>query len=40
MFKKKPLIGMVHLKPLPGSYHYNDNFDDIVDFAIKEAKKT
>ncbi|WP_064496728.1 BtpA/SgcQ family protein [Methanocaldococcus jannaschii] len=39
MFKKKPLIGMVHLKPLPGSYHYNDNFDDIVDFAIKEAKK-
>ncbi len=39
MFEEKPLIGMVHLKPLPGSYHYNDNFDDIIDFAIKEAKK-
>ena len=39
MFEKKPLIGMIHLKPLPGSYKYNNNFDSIVDFAIKEAKK-
>jgi len=39
MFEKKPLIGMVHLKPLPGSYHYNEDFDSIVDFAVKEAKK-
>ena len=30
---------MIHLKPLPGSYKYNNNFDSIVDFAIKEAKK-
>ncbi|XRP96622.1 BtpA/SgcQ family protein [Methanocaldococcus sp. 16A] len=39
MFEKKPLIGMVHLKPLPGSYHYNEDFDEILDFAIKESKK-
>ncbi|ACV24139.1 BtpA/SgcQ family protein [Methanocaldococcus fervens] len=39
MFNKKLLIGMLHLKPLPGSYHYNNDFDSIVDFAIKEAKK-
>ncbi len=30
---------MVHLKPLPGSYLYEDNLDDVIDFAIKEAKK-
>ncbi|WP_457754650.1 BtpA/SgcQ family protein [Thermococcus sp.] len=38
-FERKVLIGMVHLKPLPGSYLYRGNFDEVLEHAIKEAKK-
>ncbi|AHF80807.1 BtpA/SgcQ family protein [Thermococcus paralvinellae] len=38
-FERKVLIGMVHLKPLPGSYLYDGNTDEIVEHAIDEAKK-
>lgn len=38
-FERKPLIGMVHLKPLPGSYLYEENFDEVIKHAIREAKK-
>ncbi|WP_297489846.1 BtpA/SgcQ family protein [Thermococcus sp.] len=37
-FGKKPLIGMVHLKPLPGSYRYGGNFDDVIESALRDAK--
>ena len=37
-FEKKPLIGMVHLKPLPGSYLYDGNLDGIVEAALRDAK--
>ncbi|AIF68652.1 hypothetical protein PAP_01050 [Palaeococcus pacificus DY20341] len=38
-FERKLLIGMVHLKPLPGSYLYEKNFDEVIDHAVIEAKK-
>ncbi len=38
-FERKLLIGMVHLKPLPGSYLYEKNFDEVIDHAVSEAKK-
>ena len=34
----KPIIGVVHLKPLPGSPNYNFDFEDVIDFALKDAK--
>ncbi|NJE60649.1 BtpA/SgcQ family protein [Thermococcus sp. 21S7] len=37
-FERKPLIGMVHLKPLPGSYLYDGNFDAVIEFAIRDAR--
>jgi uncharacterized protein len=34
----KPIIGMLHLPPLPGSYNYTGQpLDDLVDHAIQEA---
>ncbi len=34
----KPIIGMLHLPPLPGSYNYmGQALDDIVDHAVREA---
>ncbi|WP_461866268.1 BtpA/SgcQ family protein [Thermococcus sp.] len=38
-FERKLLIGMVHLKPLPGSYLYDNNFDETLEYAVDEAKK-
>ena len=38
---KKPVIGMIHLKPLPGSPNYDKtqwNMKKIIDFAVEEAK--
>ena len=29
---KKPIIGVVHLKPLPGSPKYENNIEDVFDF--------
>ena len=37
-FEKKPLIGMVHLKPLPGSYLYDGDLDGIVEAALRDAR--
>ncbi|MDI3475819.1 MAG: uncharacterized protein PWQ95_1547 [Thermococcaceae archaeon] len=37
-FEKKPLIGMVHLKPLPGSYLYDGNFEKVMEAALRDAK--
>ncbi|WP_297515126.1 BtpA/SgcQ family protein [Thermococcus sp.] len=37
-FERKPLIGMVHLKPLPGSYLYDGNLEGVIEFAVKDAK--
>jgi uncharacterized protein len=35
----KPIIGMLHLPPLPGSYNYNGQpLDDIVEYALREAE--
>ncbi|MGI5888572.1 MAG: BtpA/SgcQ family protein [Oscillospiraceae bacterium] len=34
---RKPLIGMVHLKALPGSPRYCTRLDDIYDFALRDA---
>ncbi len=35
--KKKLLIGMVHLKPLPGTPLYDDNWQEVIKIAIDEA---
>ncbi|WP_297508496.1 BtpA/SgcQ family protein [Thermococcus sp.] len=37
-FGRKPLIGMVHLRPLPGSYLYDGNFDALIESALRDAK--
>lgn len=34
----KPIIGMVHLLPLPGSPFYSGDFKKILDRAVREAK--
>ena len=36
--RKKVLIGMIHLLPLPGSPKYENNKEKIVDHAIHDAK--
>jgi membrane complex biogenesis BtpA family protein len=35
--KKKLLIGMVHLKPLPGTPLYDNNWQEVIKIAIDEA---
>ncbi len=37
-FERKPLIGMVHLRPLPGSYLYDGNLDGVIESALRDAK--
>jgi predicted TIM-barrel enzyme len=37
-FERKLLIGMVHLKPLPGSYLYEGDFGSVIDAALKDAR--
>lgn len=40
MFGYKPIIGMVHLPPLPGSPLYDGNgISSVIDYAIEEASK-
>ena len=35
----KPIIGMLHLPPLPGSYNYDGQpLDEIVEYALREAE--
>ena len=39
---KKPIIGMIHLRPLPGSPNYsssNINMERVIEIAVEEAKK-
>ena len=36
-FKDKPIIGMVHLKPLPGSAKYHGSMKDVIYKAIDDA---
>ncbi|BFH72553.1 BtpA/SgcQ family protein [Sulfurisphaera javensis] len=33
------LIGVIHLPPLPGSFFYNENFEDIINFTLEETRK-
>ena len=33
-FDKKPVIGMLHLMPLPGSPNYGGNMKEVVDAAL------
>ncbi|MDY2720598.1 MAG: BtpA/SgcQ family protein [Candidatus Faecousia sp.] len=35
---KKPVIGMVHLKALPGSPRYEGRLEDIYEFALRDAE--
>lgn len=37
-FERKVLIGVVHLKPLPGSPRWNGNLPALIDFAIADAR--
>ena len=37
-FERKPLIGMVHLRPLPGSYLYDGDLDGVIEAALRDAK--
>ncbi|MEM4699579.1 MAG: BtpA/SgcQ family protein [Candidatus Nezhaarchaeales archaeon] len=34
----KPIVGVVHLKPLPGSPAYRGRFEDVVDAALRDAR--
>lgn len=37
--KEKPIIGMIHLKPLPGSPHYKgESLDEVISYALKEVE--
>ncbi len=36
--RQKPLIGMVHLAPLPGSPGYGGNFKKVLQLALEDAK--
>ncbi|MBP1356897.1 MAG: BtpA/SgcQ family protein, partial [Sulfolobus sp.] len=33
------LIGVVHLPPLPGSFNYQGDFESIIEFAVRNAKR-
>ena len=35
---EKPVLGMVHLGPLPGSPLYEGNLDQVLEAAIRDAK--
>ncbi len=40
LFHKKPfIIGMIHLPPLPGSPRNEMGLEEVVEFALKEARK-
>ncbi len=34
----KELIGVIHLKPLPGAFSSREKFDDILNFALNDAE--
>ena len=33
----KPLVGMVHLRPLPGTLYFEGSFDEVMDAALVDA---
>ncbi|MFW5889716.1 MAG: BtpA/SgcQ family protein [Bacillota bacterium] len=36
---EKPIIGMIHLKPLPGSPHFEGgSMDEVIEFALKDVE--
>ncbi|WP_082190932.1 BtpA/SgcQ family protein [Peribacillus loiseleuriae] len=36
----KPIIGMVHLKPLPGAPHYKgESVDEMIEFALEDVRR-
>jgi membrane complex biogenesis BtpA family protein len=36
---KKPIIGMIHLKPIPGSPHYKgESLDEVLESALQDAR--
>ncbi len=35
----KPVIGVIHLKPLPGSPLYKGGLEDVIEYAVEEASK-
>ena len=37
-FSKKPIMGMVHCLPLPGTMKFKDNMDEIIIQAVNDAK--
>ncbi|MFA4640614.1 BtpA/SgcQ family protein [Pyrococcus kukulkanii] len=37
-FESKPLIGVVHLRPLPGSPRFSGNLEDVIENAIRDAR--
>ena len=37
-FRKKPVIGVIHLMPLPGSPRYSGGFEDVFERAFNDAK--
>ena len=39
LFPKKPIIGMVHMPPLPGAPNNDLSMDKLTDFALSEASK-
>jgi hypothetical protein len=37
-YQHKPVIGVVHLRPLPGSPRWNGNLESVIDRALADAK--
>src|ERR1043165_5483962 len=37
-FSRKPLIGMVHLRPLPGSTRFEGDLDAVIARAVEDAR--
>ena len=37
-FERKPLVGMVHLKPLPGAYRYDGDLNPVIESALRDAQ--
>jgi len=34
----KPVIGMIHLKPLPGTPRWKNGLEDIIDYALRDSE--
>ena len=35
---KKPIIGMIHLKPIPIAPLYGESLDEVLEFALQDAR--